>query len=67
MTSPTNNEVSEMNQMTQIKNAVISARILSYVANGASIKDAFQWVLGPGYYDAMIEEFYHELRAKAAA
>jgi hypothetical protein len=52
--------------MNENKNAVISGRILTYVAQGASMKQAFDWVLGPGYYEAMIDELYHELRAKAA-
>jgi len=51
--------------MTNI-NAVISAKIMAFVVNGASIKDAFQYVLGPGYYECMVEEIYSELRAKAA-
>lgn len=51
--------------MNQI-NATISARILAYVANGSSIKEAFEYVLGAGYYDCLIEELYQELRAKAA-
>lgn len=46
-------------------NAEISARILAYVANGATLKEAFHYVLGPGYYDCLVEELYTELRAKA--
>ena len=45
-------------------NAEISARLLAYIANGATIKEAFGYVLGPGYYDAMVEELYVELRNK---
>lgn len=52
--------------MNNLINSAISARILAYVANGASISDAFQYVLGAGYYDCLIEELYQELRAKAA-
>ena len=47
-------------------NAVISARILAYVTNGASLKEAFQYVLGPGYFDCLVEELYQELRSEAA-
>ena len=47
-------------------NAVISARLLAYMANGATIREAFEYVLGPGYYDCLVEELYTELRAKAA-
>lgn len=46
-------------------NAEISARLLAYVSNGASLKEAFGYVLGPGYYDCLIEELYTELRAKS--
>ena len=46
------------------KNAAISARILAYVANGADLKDAIQYVLGPGYYECLVEELYQALRAK---
>ena len=53
-------------QMDTAKSAAISARILAYVANGSSLKEAFHYVLGPGYYDCLVEELYQELRAKAA-
>lgn len=43
-------------------NAAISAKILSYVTSGASLKEAFQYVLGPGYFDSLVEELYQELR-----
>ena len=52
--------------MDTAKSAAISARILAYVANGSSLKEAFHYVLGPGYYDCLVEELYQELRAKAA-
>lgn len=45
-------------------NAAISARILAFVANGATIKEAFGYVLGPGYYDCLVEDLYNELNAK---
>lgn len=49
-------------------NAKISARILAFMANGGmSLKQAFDTVLGPGHYDCLVEELYHELRAKAEA
>ena len=44
--------------------AKISARILAYVANGATVKEALTYVLGAGYYDCLVEEVYAELRAK---
>ena len=47
--------------------AAISARILAFVANGASLRDAFEWVLGPGHYDCLASEVYDELRARSAA
>ena len=49
------------------KSAAISARILAFVANGASVRDAFEWVLGPGYYDCLASEVYDELRARRPA
>ena len=48
-------------------NPKISARLLAYISNGATIKEAFEYVLGPGYYDCLIEELYTELRAKGEA
>lgn len=51
---------------TVLQNAKISARILAFIANGGmTVEQAFDTVLGPGYYAAMVEELYHELRAKA--
>ena len=49
--------------MNENKSAIISGRILAYLAQGATMEQAFNWVLGPGYYEAMIDELYHELRA----
>lgn len=46
--------------------AIISARILAYLSNGVGLKDAFDYVLGPGYYDCLVEELYNELKEKAA-
>lgn len=45
-------------------NEVISAKIMAYVINGSSIKDAINYVLGIGYYECLVEELYNELRAK---
>ena len=52
--------------ITIAQNAKISGRILAFVTNGGmSLEQAFDTVLGPGYYACMIEELYVELRAKA--
>lgn len=47
------------------KNAAISAHILAYVANGATLREAINWVLGPAHYECLVEELYEGLRAKA--
>jgi|GEM_PF-4941720 hypothetical protein len=52
---------------TTEKNAIISARLLSYINSGATIEQAFGYVFGPGWYECLIDELYTELRAKAAA
>lgn len=49
------------------KNAIISARIIANIGNGASLKEAFDAVLGEGRYDTMVSDLYDELRAKATA
>ena len=46
--------------------AATSARILAFKLDGATTKEAFDLVLGAGYYDRLVEELYTELRAKAA-
>jgi hypothetical protein len=51
--------------LTVQKNAAISARILAFVANGASLREAMNWVLGPAYFECLVEEVYEGLRAKA--
>lgn len=51
--------------MDKVKQAQISGRLLAYIAEGATIKQAFQYVFGPGYYECLVEELYNELRAKA--
>ena len=56
-----------VNEMkTTEKNAVISARLLSYINSGATIEQAFGYVFGPGWYECLVDELYTELRAKAA-
>jgi hypothetical protein len=55
------------NMTTTEKNAIISARLLSYINSGATIEQAFGYVFGPGWYECLIDELYTELRAKAAA
>lgn len=50
--------------VTQLKNAVISTRLLAFIYNGSTVKEAFEYVLGPGYYDCLIEELYADLRKK---
>lgn len=55
---------------TTQKNAEISRRILVKIAEGMTLKAAFDAVLGDGRYDAMIGEIYDTLVAeciKAAA
>ncbi|MHB8915870.1 MAG: hypothetical protein ACYC4K_08675 [Thiobacillus sp.] len=47
--------------MNEIKNAAISARLLAFIQNGSTIEEAFNYVLGPGYYGCMVEELYSDL------
>lgn len=54
-------------EVAHLKSAAISARILAFVANGATVREAFDWVLGPGYYDCLASEVYDELRVRSAA
>lgn len=49
------------------KSQIISARILVMVAEGASVREAFDAVLGEGAYETMAGEIYDALRAKRAA
>ena len=51
--------------MEQIKNAAISALIMSKVAEGMTIRQAFDAVIGEGAYAKMAGELYDALRAKA--
>ncbi len=48
-------------------NAKISGRILTYYVNGLTLKQAIDKVCGVAAYDCLVEELYHELRAKAPA
>lgn len=47
-------------------NSKISAAILMNVANGMSLKAAFDAVLGTGAYEKMAGQIYDALRAKAS-
>lgn len=47
------------------KNAAISAAILMKLAEGASMKDAVDGVLGAGWFDRIVGDLYDALRAKA--
>jgi hypothetical protein len=47
------------------KNAAISARILAKIAAGEPLAAAFDAVLGAGQYAKLVDDLYHELRAKA--
>lgn len=48
------------------KNTAISALIISERLNGKSMREAFDAVLGVGQYDKLVNDLYHELRAKSA-
>jgi hypothetical protein len=48
------------------KAAEISRRIMALRAQGKSVKDAIDAVLGAGAYDKLASDLYDELRAKAA-
>lgn len=48
------------------QSAIISARILAYLSNGASMEEAFSYVLGPGYYDCLVAELYSDLKMVVA-
>ena len=54
-----------MDQIT--KNAAISANILAMCAEGATLRDAVDAVLGAGTYDQIAGDIYESLRARAAA
>lgn len=40
----------------------ISGRLLTYINNGLSLEEAFNAVLGPGYYECLVSDLYDELR-----
>jgi hypothetical protein len=44
------------------KNAVISARIMALIADGATIEQAINTVLGAGSYPAIVDAIYEQLR-----
>jgi hypothetical protein len=48
------------------RNALLSARILARVADGAALDAAFDAVLGPGARDTAVDALYTDLRAKLA-
>lgn len=48
------------------KNAIISLRILTLMAEGANVRDAIDAVLGEGTSKQMISDLYDQLRAKGS-
>lgn len=50
--------------MDALKNAAISARILSHVANGMTPRQAFDAVFSEGAFKKLAGEVYDEIRAK---
>jgi hypothetical protein len=53
--------------MEALKNAAISAQIMSRVQAGQPLREAFDAVLGQGAYTKLAGDLYDGLRAKAAA
>ena len=53
--------------MEALKNAAISAKILAHVAEGKTVGEAIDAVLGAGTYAAIKSDLYYSLRAKAGA
>lgn len=53
--------------MNELKNAAISAKILSLKQSGMTLRQAFDAVLGEGAYSKLAGEVYDTLRAKHAA
>ncbi len=51
----------------QTKNAAISALILAEKAEGLSIREAFDRVLGVGAWDRLASDLYDTLNAKSVA
>jgi len=54
-----------MEQVQMIKNAQISAMLLTRIQDGMTVKQAFDNVFGYGAYMEMAGELYDELRSKA--
>lgn len=52
--------------MQALKNAAISAKILAEMANGKTLREAFDSVLGAGAFLKLAGEVYDEINAKAA-
>ena len=52
--------------MNATKSQAISAKILSLVAQGMSVRAALDAVCGAGTSERLVSELYTELRAKAA-
>lgn len=48
-------------------NAIISARILTHIAQGMTVAQALDAVLGAGTHAAIAGDLYDALRARAAA
>lgn len=53
--------------MQAIKNAAISAQILSLIEEGHNVRAAIDAVLGAGTASQIVSELYDALRAKAGA
>lgn len=50
--------------MEALKNAAISAKILSNVANGMTLQAAFDAVIGEGAYMKLAGDLYDAIKAK---
>ena len=51
--------------MNALKNAAISAKIIANVQAGMAMHQAFDSVMGEGYYAKMAGDLYDDLNAKA--
>lgn len=56
-----------LNNSAAIKNAAISAMILTKRLEGMSMREAFDAVIGEGAYSKLAGEIYDELRARHQA
>lgn len=45
-------------------NAMISQMIFSHIADGKTIREAINAVLGEGWYEVIVDEVYAELLSK---